>query len=49
MDMTGCQSAMTQAALPMTSALRLWPWDPLGMRATKQVKQQNQQNGDGDP
>jgi len=49
LGMTVSQSAMTQAALPMTSALRFWPWDSLGMGATKQVRQHNQHNGDGDP
>jgi hypothetical protein len=30
LGMTGCQSRMTGTALPITSALRFWPWGPLG-------------------
>jgi hypothetical protein len=31
LGMTGCQSGMTGTALPITSALRFWPWGPLGV------------------
>jgi len=48
LGMTGWR-ALTQAALPMTSALRFRPWGFSGMGASKQVKQHNQHNGDGDP